>query len=245
MDESEEKLKRRSSLSSVLTFFQILAIVVGAVWALYLFLAFGKNLKKFENLQASLKTQLDTLLIQREKLELTQLKSPLLNLDDEIEITDLGQQGTNAKHLFAVRYRYSISNTGRSRHEVTYVILHAFLAELRVPAHTLAFSILDFEASGCLTWKCVCAKGYYYDPKWKKERTFDSLYGGTKMVYEKGGGGTSELDSGQSSNGSIDLVVLARPNDLVGFETRIGIDDGLTPGNRWRLRESGYLRDKH
>lgn len=240
-----DKLRGKVSLQDILTLCQILVIVVGAGWGLFLFLKFDKSLKISQDIEAKLKAQLDTLDLEKQRLDLTQIKSPLLVFDDKIQVTDLGRRGTEGKHLFAVTYTYSVSNNGRSKHEVTYVVLNAFLGELRTPAGMAAFPIPGFEGSDFLKWNCVCSKGHYYAAKWDTTEKFVSRYSGRKVIYRKGGGGTSELESGQSSNGSIDLVVLARPNDLVGFEATIGIDDGKTPGNKWGLRETEYLRNKN
>lgn len=228
---------------NVLAVFQILAILGAACWTIFLFFQFDAKEKELslallesQNLQSRISAQLSTLQLEKSEHELASLKSARIAFDQEIEIEDLGLfEGENEKdHIFLVSYDYSIRNQGNSRNEVTYVLVHAFSLPLKIPKNVRAVELPTFRKKGKLTWVPLFSKGFYYGPKWQETMLFKAVSGET-LGFEKGGGGTSELDAGEGSVGSIELLVRAKINDFIGFETRIGLNGGETPDDRWKL----------
>lgn len=239
------------SPKNILTLFEILAILGTALWTVYLFFKFEEkekdlsiSLLRNQNLQGELAVELSRLQIKRSQLDIEQMTNAQIAMNQEIEVTDINRADEDGKHLFLVQYNYSISNIGSQKNEVTYVVVHAFFAALPMPQDTLALEITEFQTKGDLKWKFLLSRGHYYSPKWKNGMAFDSYYG-EKLRFEKGGGGTAELDAGELSKGSIDLLIRAKPYDLVGFEVRIGLNNAVTSADRWRLRKTTYLFDTH
>ena len=237
------------SLGELLTAVQILAVLGAAGWSLFLYFRYEATEKRLSNaiLRADavskvLEQRKVELEIQRADIEIEGLKKAGTVLPHEIEIEDLGAESTSrcrACRRYLVTYSYELTNRGTASVEVTYVLLEAFAADLPKPRDRA--EVVAIPPPGGPTsddfWECLFAAGYYYGPRWTREESIWKPPRYSRSVeLTKGGGGTGVVDAAESAGGSVDLVVLRRPGDLVGFRAWVGIDGGKEDENRWYLR---------
>ena len=246
----EQKISSNTfSIDNMLSISKILALLIAGIWTIYLYFSFEKDRYKLsvallENqfIQMKIDSIMSQIQLDKNKIDLALKKSERILADQNIIINDLGKIEGSSEHKFLVDYEYSIMNNGDKKLEVTYVVLHAFKASLPTPQLGTAIEINDFKDTKGTKWKPLFAKAFWYGPKLKKSRTVQSEYLHKEISLHKGGG-TSELDKGESSKGSIGVIVRSSKNSLIGFELRIGINDGETDDNRWRLKKIELLKE--
>jgi hypothetical protein len=249
MAKNENGASEWLSPENLLNLVKILAIAGAAIWSIYLFSRFEHTerdleleLLRSQNLQNELASELQRLQIKKSQLEIAQSEATQLACEQEIEVTDLGSIETDHQHLFLVSYDYVIQNVGASAHEVTYIVLQAFQVTLQIAEDGAVVEIGSFKDQQGVSWASVFTKGHYISSKWIKGMTFkhdksDSI----SFPFEEGRGGTGSLDPREHSRGSLELAVIGRPNDLIGFENRIGIDGGEVESNRLVMTKKALL----
>lgn len=210
------------SPKNILDLLRTLALAGVGVSSLYMFFTFDR--KKSEH-------------------ELAVLTSSQLAPWHDVEISDLGPEPGTGKRKFRVRYHWTLKNTGSSKNEVTYVIVRGYKATLP-PLDDNVVAINRFNEEGAIEWDAVFNKGWYYGPKWSPEKKFLDV-DGRKVVYSRGGGGVAVLDTGEDSDASVDLLVVADADDLIGFEMWIALNGGENADDVWHLSESRFLGDPY
>jgi len=238
------------SPKNIISIIQTVAILIGACWTIYLFFKFDREQKKLsiallesQNIQAELTAQLSKLQIKKSELDVDQALSERVKFEHDIKITDLQHNyNKSGKDLFLIEYVYSIINNSNKKIEVTLVLVNSYLAKIPAMKEDSVVEIRDFRDNEGIPWIFLKSKGYYYSTKWEKGMGYENVKG-VDVLFERGGGGTAELDNGEKSSGSMDLLILAREADIIGFEARIVINKGEKTANRWRHVKSKPLID--
>lgn len=241
------------SSDNILRIVQILALVGAAVWGLYIYISFEQHkqdlsleLLRSQNAQAELQAAIaelsirkSNLEVERGSIELDSLSQKKVDPEQELSLIDLGPFGDNGDHLYSVDYRYSLTNRGSSRLEITYSTVEVYQAAVSLEAGRGVFEVNDIDVSGSIKWIHRLSRAYYYTPKWRSDISF-AIRGGP-IKPELGGGATSGLDAGQASRGSLELLVVGKPSDWIGVSTNIGVDGGKVPEDRFELSYTAGL----
>ena len=179
---------------------------------------------------------------ERDLQDLAVLRSKRATWSEHVQITKLGDPCEDGKRLCCVSLGYSITNIGQARMEVTYVLVRAYRARLPQLDPNSAIRVNAVCEKGDLDWLPLLCRGCYYTPKWKEGLKHE--FRGQKHSFQKGGGGTAELDAGDSSSGELTVLVMAGPEDLIGFHAIIGFDGGKTDDDRWEITEWAHFAEK-
>ncbi len=241
------------SASNLLALGQVAATLLAAAWTFYLYLEFGRT-------ERQLAADLAKLEVLKAERELTDLNTPKLVPSHEIEVRDLGPASgpdehssdeatirpavattevrgdARDAHTFLVNYEYKLQNAGATANEVTYVVVHAYTAPRIDPGVDTAVRVNVPLEEGNVRWRHRLSHGSIVTESFREGMQFKTPHDPELLFpFVEGGGGTGLLQAGESSAGSLQLVLSAMPGELVAVVAQVGLNGGGEQDTRWQM----------
>ena len=231
---SEETLKALrppaspSRSDSILRILQILSIAGAALWTLYTYITFGDRnneltlrLAALQELQASLTLKAADIALKKSAIELHRAEQNPIAMTHEVTAVRLRAM-PHGRFRYLITYNYTITNISDRPLNVDRVIVRGFYAQ---PDHCKVESseVNDFATTSPIAWTRVFKRAHIFNEWPLKEPIVDS---GEEVPTVHGGGGTGPVLSSEALRGGVDLLITARPTDLIGFKIRMRIGVG-------------------
>ncbi|OFX88895.1 MAG: hypothetical protein A2W99_05375 [Bacteroidetes bacterium GWF2_33_16] len=224
---------------------QILIASIVGLWTLFIFLIFDIkehkiSLKIHENQILKDKTEFEMSKLEYDKqfIEVEDIKNIKIDVKQLVTLIDLGE-AKNGSRKYYIKYEYFITNIGKTKCEITKTVVNFYQSNLSFRSIDSSILISNYDDKNM--WTLNKSVAYCYSSKWKKGLAFKQ---DDKLVkYIKGGGGTSVNDCGETSSGSMELIVVDKKDQIVGFQLRIIINDGKSDKDRWRFHKNVMLND--
>lgn len=213
----EPAASRRLGLAEWLSIAQLIALVVGACWTAFLFMKFDAREK--------------VLAREKSEIELRKLKAAPVRFEQNIAIWQYSQSKKAAAEQLGADYYYSITNTTNQKIKIAMVVGHAFLLP---PVSTMSATTVEvpqIDLSKESPWRRAVSRAHLADGEELENGVVKSAQGDT-FVPARGGGGTGEMEPGDTNWGTISLVTRSHASDYIGFmlDAFIRFEDGST---RW------------
>jgi len=217
-----------SPSDSILRILQMLSIAGAALWTLYTYVTFGERnndltlrLASLQELQASLTLKATDLALKKGAIELRRLEQNPISLTHEVTAVRLHQM-PGGRFRYLVTYNYTITNVSDRPLNVDRVIVRGFYAQTD-HCRVESSEVNDFASTTPFTWARVFKRAHIFNDWPPKEPIVDS---GEEVPAVHGGGGTGAVLSSEVLRGGVDLLITAKPTDLIGFKVRMRIGAG-------------------
>lgn len=213
---------------SILRVLQMLAIVGAAFWTLYIYVTFGERsseitlrLAELQELQSKASIKLTDLDARKRAIELARAEQNPVALQHEVTAVRLYPVG-DGRFRYFITYNYAVTNVSDRRLNVDRVIVRGFSAATEACAAD-THEVNGFATAKPVRWRGVHKQAYVFADWPPKEPIMD---GGDMMPVAHGGGGTGTANTGEVLRGGVDILVNAKPSDLIGFKVRMRIGEG-------------------
>ena len=203
---------------------QLVALVIGGVWAAFLFLKFDAHDKDLNR--------------QKTVIELRRLNASPLTFDQDISIWTYRADGKKMLNELGVDYHYVITNSTNHSIRVALLVVHALLLPPQNIGIGDAFAIPSVSLAKGSPWRQVVSKAYLADGEEVEGGVVTSAEG-EKIVPTKGGDATGDLEPGGRTWGSLSLIVRAPKADYIGFTVDAFVR--LDKAERW-ISSNEYAR---
>jgi hypothetical protein len=219
---------RAGVAESLLRILQILSIAAAGFWTIYVYVTFGERnndlnlrLATLQELQSRLTIKLTDLDTKKHSIELARAKQNPMSLSHVVTAIRLRPM-SGGRFRYLITYNYVITNISERPLNVDRVVVRGFYAKTD-HCQTEAAEVNDFAAETPLTWKRVFRRAHLFAEWPPKSPIID---GGETIPAVHGGGGTGVANSGEVLRGGVDLLITAKPSDLIGFKVRMRTGDG-------------------
>jgi hypothetical protein len=200
---------------------KVVALILGGLGAYHTYATFTKKSNELA-LQAAeahleeskLARERAKFEIEKSRIEVGKMSQAPVTTAERLRIEPL--RGTNN---YYVSYDYSFLNSGSGQVTILCLMAESFLA--RSPANAAAVLVNDPGDDGALKWEPKSLRGFLDIASWKPGIAVMS--GRETASAEEGGGGTGTINSGESLDGNIALLVNGKPSDFVGFRIRYAV----------------------
>lgn len=226
----------RWSVAATLQLLQLAAILIGGGWALYLYVTFQdeNNRLALEAARASLRQAQQTLkasdlAIAKETMDVDRIAQSPLGTTDVVSIQTL----PSVPGWYLARYDFSITNNGGGRIDIATAIGDAFVGSATL-ANADGIVVNDVGDPGAVTWKKVAFEGHASRSAFKDGMLVED--GGDRVPAVKGGGGTGALNTTETAQSTMTVLVHANPTDFIGFRVRFTAVDSKGQARHHRLR---------
>jgi hypothetical protein len=267
LSEVSRKEQRRFDLHDAAQIVQVAALVAGGIWALFEFRTFKSENSRLTLEQQRFAVQQQEIAREQQKLSIDMATVSLAYQKKQDELSGLALSKSKQtrfefnSHLtakpvsqsrkngvFSVDVEFKVTNTSDTDFVVTASVIEIFIAEpvpmLRsnLDVITISFppAITDTfynpKPAAGLEWKKIAGKAHVF----QEEPLGPSLLLGNYPNPIIGGGGTLRLKAGESTTGSMTLLVKANPDAWVGAVVNLGFGDGHYDF----LKETAPLSDK-
>ncbi|CAB3808184.1 hypothetical protein LMG28688_06712 [Paraburkholderia caffeinitolerans] len=249
---SKNHFKKYMGVSSALQIVQLLAIVVGAAWTLFIYLSYGRQLQtlnalqlKISNNQAEIQLhdaqQIHDVDLEAKKAErIQQIKDLKVG---KVKITQTLDISCDGFGKYAAVYHYDIENIAKSDVEVSWTLIERFSgvmdkkrpSSLIVPLNEPPILAIPRHTDGIITWTLQGYSGAYFGSD-RARKSIESL---PMFNFDEWGQGTMNLHPGEKSEGTDRLAVFAKPGDFIGEVLSMELNDGLNENgdNRTHLTD--------
>jgi hypothetical protein len=246
----------------------LLAVLVGGAWALYQFLAFGRDSQALGVRLQEIEERSQQLAVKQQEIRLKQEEVALVHAGVELELKK-GEQTIQNSRNFELTHRVELRSTdGPAENEQTgfrhyrgTVFLHMRNGAPKEPL-TVTYVAVRYYL-GTATQAQATTQPYFglvNGPTtrpvagavidWKHVGTRSYVYRPNLPEYPtlfgaspESGGGTRRLSPSESSELEEDFVVSGRANQWIGFIINIGINGGQTDDDRPVVRRWLSLAD--
>jgi hypothetical protein len=203
----------RWSLEATLQTLQLLAIVIGGSWALFLFVTFQheNNSLALDAARATLRQA--QLTAETSKLTIAKESQAPLITTDVISVHPL----PSAPGWYLARYDYSIRNSGGGAIDIASAIGDAFVGSTALSGSD-GIVVNDIWDAGAVTWKKVAFEGHASRSAFKPGMILEN--GDDRVPAVLGGGGTGSLNTTESAEATMTVLIHAKPTDFIGFRVR-------------------------
>ncbi len=217
--------------ASALTIFQITSIAVAGFLTLYTYVTFQGESNALALQQSRVAISLATLDTQKRAMEVARGKQTPVTLSHELKAVRLhALRGGRVRYL--ITYNYLITNVSDRPVKLDNIIIRGFCAGTDQRTSD-SIEVNDFANSKPVRWKPIFKRAHML-LGWRQGVAFKD--GSEVIVAEHGGGGTGTAKSGESLQGGLDLLLTAKPSDLIGFKVRLRL------GETDELKDKRYLR---
>lgn len=218
----------RSLAEAIFQLLQMAAIIGAGFWTVYIYINFQKQSNdlalrsaKLQETQARLAIELARLDAEKRAIEVRRARQNPIILAHDVKAVRLhGVPGGRFRYF--ITYNYTIENVSDRQLEVDRVIVRGFYAttdQRRGDSH----EVNGFDQSTPVRWSRVFKRAHLLND-WQDGSTVSDS--GEDIVCLKGGGGTGMMNSGELQRGGVDLILEAKPTDLIGFKVRLRIQNG-------------------
>jgi hypothetical protein len=205
-------------LAEWLSIVQLLALIVGACWTAFLYMKFDARDK--------------TLAQEKSEIELRKLKAAPVRFEQNIAVWQYKrEQELPQQQQLGVDYYYAITNTTNQRIKIAMVVGHAFVLPPRDLKTADAVEVPQVSLAKDSPWRRTVSRAHLGDGEELENGIVKSAQGDT-FVPTRGGGGTGEVEPGDTNWGTINLIVRPQASDYIGFmlDAYVRFEDGST---RW------------
>ena len=210
----------RWSLQATLQTLQLLAILLGGGWALFLFVTFQRenNSLALEAARATLRqaqltAKTSALTIAKETFDVDRNEQSPLTTTDVISVQPL----PSAPGWYVAQYDFSITNSGGQRIDIAYAIDDAFLGSTTLSGNA-GIAVNDIWDKGPVRWEKIAFEGHASRSAFKEGLIIHN--GGDHVRAVLGGGGTGALNTTETVQARMTVLVHAKPTDFIGFRVR-------------------------
>jgi hypothetical protein len=180
---------------------QLIALVVGGIWAAFLFVKFDARDKEIGRAKA--------------ELELERLKAAPIKFDQEISIGPYRPNGLGRKDL-GVDYRYVITNTSNQKIKIALVVVNTLLLPPQSLGDQELLEIPRVSVEKDSPWRRLISKAYLAEGEMVEDGVVRSKQGFTvKPLLDAGIVG--ELEAGESTWGTLSVIAGNKNADYIGF----------------------------
>ncbi|MBD2596602.1 hypothetical protein H6G74_20025 [Nostoc spongiaeforme FACHB-130] len=215
--------KSKLSVSDWLNIFQMLALVCAGVWTVFIF-------TRFEERDKQVASQISELSLQKSKLEIEQMNAIPLSSIQKINIEEITQTNPKSQKRFRVIYTPYFTNKSSRQIEITTASIRVFFRKKEEYNRRVIEIPSLIELDNLKKWEEVLSKAYIIEEKWTPDAKVLTRDG--KEISAFKGGLSSVLERGETSHGSLSLIVQGREEDFIGFRLEIGINDNGSAAER-------------
>jgi hypothetical protein len=250
--EIRKKKHGRINLHDIVQIIQMAALVAGGIWALFEFRTFKSENSRLTLEQQRFAVQQQEIGKEQQKLSLEMAKVSLAYQEKQDALSGLALSKSKQKrrefnsdltakpvspaknNVFCVDVEFKVTNTSDAEFVVTYSLIEIFIAEpvpmlrtnldvITIPTPpAITDGVYNPKTAAGLKWKKLAGKAHVYqDGAVHLPPFFSNAYPNPII----GGGGTLSLKAGESTTGSMTLLVKAHPDAWVGAVVKIGFDE--------------------
>jgi len=217
--------------ASALTIVQITSIAAAGFFTLYTYMTFQRESNALALQQSRVANTLTTLDTRKRATEVSRAEQTPVTLSHELKAVRLhALRGGRTRYL--ITYNYLITNVSDRQVNLDNIIIRGFSASTDQRTGD-SVEVNDFAKSKPVRWRPIFRRAHML-LGWRQGVAFKD--GDEVIVAEHGGGGTGIAKSGESLQGGLDLLLTARPSDLIGFKVRMRL------GETDELKDKRYLR---
>jgi hypothetical protein len=230
-------------------------LILAGVWTVYLYYSsqherdnLDLQLLKAQTSQidvqrliAQLALAQNKIALSKSQLDITKQVNGQMEITNDLKIKHFGRDSKTGLERYALDYEYTITNRSDSPREVTCLTFEAFIASLPQIKESNAVVVSDplgGGALGSLAWRPLDARAYYNGRGAKQVTSFQLPQA---VVKPTPGGDTKPLSSGESTSGSLYLILAGVPDDCVEVIQHIGTDGGPSLQDKWTVLQGGCL----
>lgn len=233
-----EAREKKDRVGPALTIFQITSIVAAGIWTLYTYITFqgesnalALRLAALQEQQSRGAIKLATLDTRKRAIEVARGEQTPVALSHELKAVRLHSL-PHGRIRYLITYNYLITNVSDRPVNLDNVIINGFYASTgRLTSDST--EVNDFLQSSPVKWAGVFRHAHML-LGWKQGVAL--VDGDGPIPTDHGGGGTGTAKSGEALQGGVDLLLSAKPSDLIGFKVRLRL------GETKELKDKRYLR---
>ena len=203
----------RWSLQTTLQTLQLLAILLGGSWALFLFVTFQRenNSLALEAARATLRQA--QLTAKTSELTIAKESQAPLTTTDVISVQPL----PSAPGWYLARYDFSIRNSGGGAIDIASAIGDGFVGTAALSGSD-GIVVNNIWDPGAVVWKKVASEGHASRSTFTPGMIIEN--GGDRVPAVLGGGGTGALNTTETAEATMTVLIHAKPTDFIGFRVR-------------------------